>query len=225
MSVHEPQALKPPSLQGRKFTPLSGVIRKRKKPLELNPLPANLLVNKQNQESQRSIKSSSRKGTAAKHEEELQIEAKVTRESVCMELLESGNPQSYIDFYYMTHGQFDSNSKSYSEEQLLSLKNNLAKAEVSLRTGDTEESILTYTDLGEMFMTRKEYKSACYFFERCLEISRLNDLYEYEALAFKGIGDTYVNQGDIFGSMQEYEDGLKIAETYDVKNAIMSISA
>jgi hypothetical protein len=36
-----------------------------------------------------------------------------------------------------------------------------------------------------------DYKSAGYFFERCLEVSRENDLYEYEALAFKGIGDTY----------------------------------
>jgi hypothetical protein len=52
-----------------------------------------------------------------------------------------------------------------------------------------------------MFVSRKEYRSAGYFFEKCLEISRANDLYEYEALAFKGIGDTYFNQGDIFGSM------------------------
>ena len=76
-----------------------------------------------------------------------------------------------------------------------------------------------------MFMNRSEFLCAGYFFERCLEVSRLNDLYEYEALAFKGIGDTFFNQGDIFGSMQEYEDGLKIAETYDLKRAIRDISS
>jgi hypothetical protein len=37
----------------------------------------------------------------------LQIEAKVTKEKVSYELLESGNPQSYIDFYYLTHGEMD----------------------------------------------------------------------------------------------------------------------
>jgi tetratricopeptide (TPR) repeat protein len=115
-------------------------------------------------------------------------------------------------------------SGGFTEDQLTELKVKLSKAEVSLRRGDAEDSILTYTDLGELFMNRKEFQSAAYFFDRCLEISRLHDLYEYEALAFKGIGDTFYNQGDINGSMKHYEDGLSIAETYDVKNAILNIS-
>ena len=210
------------TLLGRKFTPLSGAIRKRKKPLELNPLPADLIPQPPT-DSQKSARGSSRKTTARAKQDELVVEAKVSKESVCEELLLHGNPQSYIDFYYLTHGQFDAGF--LSEENLSHLQAKLTNAEVSLRSGDPEDSILTYTDLGEMFMNRSEYRCAGYFFERCLEVSRLNDLYEYEALAFKGIGDTFFNQGDIFGSMQEYEDGLKIAETYDVKNATISISA
>jgi hypothetical protein len=71
------------------------------------------------------VRGTSRKQTrvAEEEEEDLQIEAKVTKESVSYELLLSGNPQSYIDFYYLTHGQFD--SRSFNEENLIHLKNRL----------------------------------------------------------------------------------------------------
>jgi len=69
----------------------------------LNPLPADLIPQPPS-ESQKSARGSSRKTTARQKQDELVVEAKVTKESVCEELLLHGNPQSYIDFYYLTHG-------------------------------------------------------------------------------------------------------------------------
>lgn len=218
-----PSELRP--LLGRKFTPMSGAVRRRtglEKPSVMDssanaPQLSQSLLN-----PNRAKSSSSHLRTTSPNKQELTIEAKITKESVSIEILQLGYPQSYIDFFTLTDEKhFDLDIR---DSGLTMLRDRLTSAERLNREGDTENSVTGYRDLGSYFQKQSQYPEACYFYDRSIKIANYHGLSEQEALAYQGLGCCQYEIGDTEKAVEMFEKGLDIAESNALSNIVRLIS-
>jgi tetratricopeptide (TPR) repeat protein len=174
------------------------------------------------QQSLRGKSSNSNIRTASPNKQELTIEAKITKESVSIEILQLGFPQSYIDFFYLTdehHYNID-----LRDSLLTQLKDRLTSAERLNRDGDTENAVMGYRDLGSYFQKQGQFSEACYFYDRSIKIANYHGLSEQEAQAYQGLGSCKFEIGDIEKAVEMFERGLDIAETNSLTLIVRQIS-
>jgi len=160
--------------------------------------------------------------TVSPNKQELTIEAKITKESVSIEILQMGYPQSYIDFFYLT------DEKQYNielrESGLTVLKDRLTSAERLNREGDTEKAVMGYRDLGSYFQKQSQFTEACYFYDRSIKIANYHGLSEQEALAYQGLGCCQFEIGNTEKAVEMFEKGLDIAEANSLNHIVRLIS-
>jgi len=102
-----------------------------------------------------------------------------------------------------------------SVKDMTFIKDNLTRAEASRRKGETAAVYECYNSLAEYFQTQKDSKTGVYFYEKCLEISRLTGDVSGEMAANKNLGSAYETLGNVKGAIRYHERHLEIATSRD----------
>jgi tetratricopeptide (TPR) repeat protein len=104
------------------------------------------------------------------------------KNTLCVDILMEGFVQSYVDFFYLTHRPEpnpDPNEEGVEREievpgeEMLFIRDNLTRAESARRHGETTTVYDCYNNLARYFQNVDDSKTGIYFYEKCLEISRL----------------------------------------------------
>ena len=98
-----------------------------------------------------------------------------------------------------------------SVEDMTFIKDNLTRAEASRRRGDTPQVYECYNSLATYFQGAKDSKTGVYFYEKCLEISRLTGDVSGEMVANHNLGLAYEALGNVQGAIRYHERHLEIA--------------
>jgi tetratricopeptide (TPR) repeat protein len=124
-----------------------------------------------------------------------------TKQTLCTEILTSGNVQSFVDFFYLMHRPDpnpDPNKPESADaeievsvETMQTVKDNLTSAEAARRAGNTEIVYSNYSELANSFQENNDAKTGIYFFEKCLEIARLTQDPAGEMRANHNLGLAY----------------------------------
>ena len=142
------------------------------------------------------------------------------KQSLCIDLLVNGFCQAYVDFFYLTHRPEPTGSEEKAEdagipqEKLPFVKSHLADAEAARRQGDTKAVFASYKELAGFFTDLKDQRTAVYFWEKCLEISRLTSDMQGEAEATCALGEAQEQLREVTAAVGLYEKLLRLAETH-----------
>jgi len=93
---------------------------------------------------------------------------------LCLETLIKGHVNSFVDFFFLTHRSEEEGVASrppIPDDQLKFVQATLTTAERAHRRGDSERVFVAYDSLAQYFLEMAEYKTAIYFFEKCLDIA------------------------------------------------------
>lgn len=133
----------------------------------------------------------------------------INKETLCMALLSEGYMQAYIDFFYLTEKttpskiqptpryvknfQLEEARKPAEDKEkhklmLTQLREDLVGAEMDWREGEFRNCFRIYQSVATRYEQEKDYCTASYFHDRCLEVSLDFKYFEGEALAHKGLG-------------------------------------
>ncbi len=147
------------------------------------------------------------------------VTSQISKHSICVETLMGGYVQSFVDFFYLSHRPDPfSEAKgltkdiSISVEDMIFMQDNLTKAEAARRIGDTKVVFQCYDKLATYFRNQKDAKTGLYFYEKCLEISRLTVDVEGEMNANHNLGLTHELADDISSAITFHEMHLKISK-------------
>ena len=136
-------------------------------------------------------------------------------------MLQEGAPQSYIDFFYLSHAKFG--EIPFKEEDYVMLKEKLMAAERNALEGNIAAGLHLYSELGSHFETMKENPAACYFYKKCMDLGEKHQMDEQVALACLGLGSCFFGLNDIPSATEFYEQGVEIAERRSFKSILKNI--
>eukprot|EP01041_Mallomonas_annulata_P006316 gene6316-12776_t len=150
--------------------------------------------------------------------QELQTEA-----DFCQQLLVEGFVQSYVDFYHLTHrsdphapeGRANKKIES-STEDMSFIKDNLVKAEVSRRQGNTTGVYTAFNNLAEFYKRNMDWRTAIYFHEKCLEVAQLTLDLRAEMTANHALGTVYQRMSEWETAQKFHERHEEIAYSVDI---------
>ena len=143
------------------------------------------------------------------------------KQSLCIDVLVNGYCQAYVDFFYLTHRPEPTGPEEKSEdagippEKLPFVKSHLADAEAARRQGDTKAVFASYKELAGFFTDLKDQRTAVYFWEKCLEISRLTSDMRGEAEATCALGEAQEQLHEVTAAVGFYEKLLRLGETHN----------
>lgn len=113
---------------------------------------------------------------------------------LCQELLIQGYVQSYVDFYHLIH-RWDPLAReeitttiNLPYEEMIFIRDNLVKAELSRRQGDTSQVYASYNKLADYYVSHKDWKTGFFFHEKCLEVAQLTNDIRAEMAANHSLG-------------------------------------
>ena len=136
-------------------------------------------------------------------------------------MLCEGYVNSFVDFFYLTHRineeaadltttkqqtQYTIPERYYTE-----LKRQLTTAESGHRHGDTNKVLEAYEQLATYFQENKDYKTAIYFHEKCLDLSEAVGNLAQQGIACNNLAVAYDAMEDLDGAIRFHERHLKIA--------------
>jgi hypothetical protein len=172
--------------------------------------------------------------TGADVEEEkggVQLDEKIDKQSVAIKLLEEGYIQAYIDFFYLTNDSTPSSlmpSEQLMKEQKLNKQTKqrmpqdpdtltevmdiLSSGEAAWREGQAQDCFNTYQKMATKFIGYRDFETASYFHNRCLETSMEFKYNEGEAKALKGLGIAEENVFNKFEAKNHLETALEKAK-------------
>ena len=146
--------------------------------------------------------------------------------SICQQLLTQGFVQSYVDFYHLTH-RLDPNSTeetaqaiNISLEDLVFIRDNLTKAELARRQGDTHSVYNAYNKLADYYVNRKDWKTGFFFHEKCLEVSQLTNDIRAEMAANHSLGVINQLQQNFERARMHHERHEQLAISVDIYEEI-----
>ncbi len=98
------------------------------------------------------------------------------------------------------------------------IRGNLCKAEESRRKGDTKSVYESYSDLALYFQSDQvgDPKTGVYFYEKCLEISKLTGDVSGEMSANHNLGKVHGQMGDSLSAVQFHERHMQLAREKNV---------
>jgi tetratricopeptide (TPR) repeat protein len=142
---------------------------------------------------------------------------------LCQQLLVAGYVQSYVDFYQLTH-RVDPNSMEetgmaqiqISEDDTKFIRDNLVKAELSRRQGDTANVYAAFNQLADYYVKNQDWKTSFFFHEKCLEVSQLTNDVRAEMSANHSLGSIYQLMNDFSRACAYHERHEEIATSLDV---------
>ena len=140
---------------------------------------------------------------------------------VCTECLIGGHVQSFIELFYLTH--LTQQSAASIENQKISseissgtlhfLKQILTRAENSQRSGDLLAVVDSYKALAEHYEAEDDHRTALYFTEKCLEVSKLCGDKRAEVEANRLLGFCHEHLGNSELSLKHHEVQRDIARS------------
>ena len=151
----------------------------------------------------------------------------VARRQLCEEMLEAGQVQSFVDFFYLTHRPDpkalsreggDAASETVADiavpaEEMLLIRDNLTRAEMARRKGETASVYESFANLAQYFQKQSEDpKTGIYFYEKCLEIARITGDFKGEMRANHDLGCAQALVGDLTAAATFHERHLTMAE-------------
>ena len=156
-------------------------------------------------------------------------QAKVPNESfstanLCQQLLVEGYVQSYVDFYQLTH-RLDPNAVDtevgmtqihISEADTIFIRDNLVKAELSRRQGDTASVYVAYNQLADYYVKSNDWKTSFFFHEKCLEVAQLTSDVRAEMSANHSLGSIYQLMANYEKARAYHERHEEIASSVDI---------
>jgi len=145
----------------------------------------------------------------------------------CQRLLVDGYVQSYVDFYHLTHRsdphapEGRTNTKvQTSIEDMVFIRDNLVKAEVSRRQGNTTGVYLAFNNLAEYFKKSMDWRTAIYFHEKCLEVAQLTQDLRAEMTANHSLGTVYQKMDEWEVAQKFHERHEEIAYSVDISEEV-----
>ena len=141
----------------------------------------------------------------------------------CEQLLIDGYVQSYVDFYHLTH-RTDPHSPEgrpnmrieVSTEDMVYIRDNLVKAEVSRRQGNTSGVYLSYNNLAEFYKNNTDWRTSIYFHEKCLEVAQLTTDVRAEMNANHALGTVYQKMNEWEIARRLHERHQELAYSVDI---------
>lgn len=121
----------------------------------------------------------------------------ITEENYCIKLLCDGYVQSFVDFYHLTQRIDPNNSDGIyvkiqcTNDEMSFIRNNLVLAEISRRQGNIMGVYTAYNKLASSYKKKKDWKTAIFFQEKCLEVAQLTTDLKAEMLANHTLGIIY----------------------------------
>ena len=142
---------------------------------------------------------------------------------LCQQLLVAGYVQSYVDFYQLTH-RLDPNALeetgmkqiNISEDDTKFIRDNLVKAEMSRRQGDTASVYAAFNQLADYYVKNQDWKTSFFFHEKCLEVSQLTNDVRAEMSANHSLGFIYQLMNDFHRACLYHERHEEIAISLDI---------
>jgi len=157
---------------------------------------------------------------------------------ICEALLGEGFVQSFVDFFYLTHrpepnpspgdrsGDGDGGTAIHvPPKEMTYIRDHLARAENARRQGDTGTVYESYSALAQHYHSVGDPKTGVYFFEKCLEISRLTNDSRGEMASNHDLGLIYQSIGEPARAAAYHERHLAIAEKDDASSAEVRTAA
>jgi tetratricopeptide (TPR) repeat protein len=146
-----------------------------------------------------------------------------TLAELCQQLLVNGFVQSYVDFYHLTH-RVDPNlveergesQIKISVDDMIFIRDQLVKAELSRRQGDTVSVYSAFNKLADFYVENHDWKTSFFFHEKCLEVAQLTNDSRGEMSANHSLGVIYQLMSDFEGARAFHEKHEEIAIAIDV---------
>jgi len=148
---------------------------------------------------------------------------------LAQEILISGNVQSFVDFFYLTHRPDPSAGQSMNPNAEIGpikvtateqefIKENLVEAELSRRKGVTPAVYSAYNNLALYYSSENiaDPKTSVYFQEKCLEISKLTGDANGEMSANHALGLVFSQMGDCQSAISYHERHMELAREKQV---------
>lgn len=199
----------------------SGVIQARP---TVPPKMSKIRTRVQQVQQENSVESSNQ--TADRKNEDLD------RRAQCESILTAGYVQAYIDFFYLTHrpGPIQDNLPPGQNQgeidvppvEMTFIKDSLVAAEGARREGDTETVYKSFNALAQYFQDVKDTKTGVYFYEKCLELSRLVSDKKGEMMANCKLGLVHYKMGETDAAMKFHERQQDLARSVDSAEEIAS---
>eukprot|EP00976_Prorocentrum_cordatum_P068445 1179136-Prorocentrum_minimum.AAC.3 len=152
------------------------------------------------------------------------------KQHLLVEMLVEGHPQSFVDFFYLTHDQNPEGAPTREEleahdidpdtyvpedevplESLGYLKANLVEVDSAARRGDMKSVYLAYTNLARFFESNSNHKKAIFFYEKCHSIAQQARDIHGELEANLNLGVAHENIRDIAKAIMFHERHLELA--------------
>lgn len=151
-----------------------------------------------------------------------------TEEDFCQQLLVEGYVQSFVDFYHLTQ-RSDPNVTdgvfkkiSCTPEEMTFIRNNLVLAEISRRQGNIVGVYTAYNKLAGSYKKKRDWKTAIFFQEKCLEVAQLTTDMKAEMTANHTLGEVYQQMNSYEQARVCHERHEEIARAIDNADEIVS---
>mmetsp|Transcript_40527 Transcript_40527/g.49152 ORF Transcript_40527/g.49152 Transcript_40527/m.49152 type:complete len:413 (+) Transcript_40527:156-1394(+) len=164
------------------------------------------------------------------------------KQQLLIEMLVEGHPQSFVDFFYLTHqdGVADDtptreeleakgidpdtyvHGEEVPQESLSYLKENLVMADAAARRGDMKSVYNAYKNLAKYFESANNHKKAIYFYEKCHTIAKKSHDSEGELEANLNLGAAHENLADTGEAIKFHERHLELAKATGIESEIIA---
>jgi tetratricopeptide (TPR) repeat protein len=152
----------------------------------------------------------------------------MTEEEYCTKLLIDGYVQSFVDFYHLTQRVDPNNTDGSnrkiqcSNDEMAFIRNNLVLAEISRRQGNIIGVYTAYNKLASSYKKKKDWKTAIFFQEKCLEVAQLTTDLKAEMLANHTLGIIYQAMNLYDAAKVYHEKHEEIAKSIDHSEEIVT---
>lgn len=134
------------------------------------------------------------------------------KQNICLDILCTGHVNSFVDFFYLTHRTEEENNRTLiPDNKLLDIKHDLTVAESSHRHADYVTVFESYEHLASYFYSVHDYKTAIYFYEKCLDIGEDMQDIVMQCHANLHLGITHDSMGDISTAIKFHEKHANLA--------------
>lgn len=152
----------------------------------------------------------------------------MSEEEYCTKLLIDGYVQSFVDFYHLTQRVDPNNTDGSnrkiqcSNDEMAFIRNNLVLAEISRRQGNIIGVYTAYNKLASSYKKKKDWKTAIFFQEKCLEVAQLTTDLKAEMLANHTLGIIYQAMNLYDAAKVYHEKHEEIAKSIDHSDEIVT---